>query len=66
MILLAARQPEEKPRFVRVDEVAKTLEISVGHAYKVMRELNAELKAKGMIVTAGRLSRKYFEERMYS
>jgi hypothetical protein len=56
----------EKSRFIRVGEVAETLDVSITHAYKVIRDLNAELKAKGYIVTAGRLSRKYFEERMYS
>lgn len=51
---------------MRGEEVAIPLAVSTGHAYKVMRELNAELKGKGYMVTAGRLSRKYFEERMYS
>ena len=63
---MLTKQSEEKSKFVRVDEVAKILDVFLGHAYKVMRELNAELKAKGYIVTASRWSRKYFEERMYS
>mgnify|MGYP001029828020 CR=1 FL=1 len=52
-------------KFIRVDEVAKELEISESHAYKIMRQLNKELEAKGKIVTAGRVSRRYLEERMY-
>ena len=56
---------ERKSIFVRVDEVASLLDISTPHAYKIMRELNKELAAKGMIVNSGRLSRKYLEERMY-
>jgi Mn-dependent DtxR family transcriptional regulator len=59
------KQPEEKSKFVRVEEVAQLLDVSVPHAYKIMRDLNKELRDKGYIVTAGRLSRKYFEERMY-
>ncbi|WP_407946011.1 hypothetical protein [Oscillibacter valericigenes] len=30
-------------KFIRVDEVAKELEISESHAYKIMRKLNREL-----------------------
>lgn len=63
---MATNQPEEKSKFVRVEEVAKLLDVSIPHAYKIMQQLNKELKAKGMIVTSGRLSRKYLEERMYS
>lgn len=54
----------EKSKFIRVDEVAEILQCSQSHAYKVMRQLNNELKKKGKITIAGRLSRKYFEERM--
>ena len=62
---MANIQPEKKSIFVRVDEVAKLLDVSTPHAYKIMRELNKELASKGMIVNSGRLSRKYLEERMY-
>ena len=34
---------------IRVDEVAKELEISESHAYKLMRKLNRELEEKGYI-----------------
>jgi Mn-dependent DtxR family transcriptional regulator len=56
---------EEKPKFVRVDEVAELLDVSQSHAYKIMRELNTELKRKGKITNAGRVSRRYLEERLY-
>lgn len=56
---------KEKSKFVRVAEVATLLDVSKPHAYKIMRELNRELSAKGMIVTSGRLSRRYLDERMY-
>lgn len=44
-------------------EIAEIMECSEGHAYKVIRELNSELKAKGYIVRIGRVPRKYFYER---
>ena len=52
-------------KFIRVDEVAKELEISESHAYKIMRILNRELEAKGYITVAGRVNRQYFNERFY-
>ena len=34
-------------------------------AYKLMRQINSELEKKGYIVIRGKVSRKYFEERIY-
>lgn len=56
---------DEKPKFVRVEEVAELLDVSISHAYKIMRELNAELERRGKITNAGRVSRRYLEERLY-
>ena len=49
--------------FMRVEDVAKELGISVSHAYKIMHQLNAELKAKGYLTIAGRVNRKFFLEK---
>jgi hypothetical protein len=48
---------------VRVEEVMTRLDCSAGKAYEIMQRLNAELKAKGFITIAGRVPRKYFEEK---
>ena len=37
-------------------EVAEMLDVSVSHAYKVIREANKELSSKGFYVRAGRVS----------
>jgi Mn-dependent DtxR family transcriptional regulator len=50
--------------FMRVEEVAAELGISKPHAYKVVRQLNTELKDKGYLTVAGRISKKYFMERI--
>ena len=50
-------------RFIKADEVAEELGISKPYAYKVIRKLNEELKAKGIITIAGRVDRNYFNER---
>ena len=49
--------------FMRVEDVAKELGISISHSYKIMQQLNKELKAKGYITIAGRVNRKYFMEK---
>ena len=52
-------------KFIRVDEVAQELDVSTSYAYKLTRQLNNELKAKGFVVIAGRVNRQYFNERLY-
>ena len=55
----------EKELFVRAEEVARELGISKPYAYKVVRELNKELQEKGFLTISGKVSRRYFEERVY-
>ena len=50
--------------FIRVDEVAKVLDVSESYAYKIMKQLNKELAEKNKIVVSGRVNRKYFYERI--
>ena len=50
--------------FMRVGEVAEALDVSIPYAYKLIRELNEELKRRGCITIAGRIDRKYFFEKV--
>lgn len=52
-------------KFITPAEVAIELGISKSHAYKLVRELNGELKDKGFLIVAGKVSRIFFEERFY-
>lgn len=52
--------------FMRVEEVAEVMGVSVPYAYKLVRTLNKELKATGCITIAGRIDRKFFYEKFYS
>lgn len=52
-------------RFIRADDVVQELNVSKPYAYKLIRKLNEELKAKGFITIAGRVNRQYFYERLY-
>lgn len=51
--------------FMRVAEVAEELGISVSYAYKVVQKLNDELKNMGYLTVSGRVSKKYFMEKVY-
>ena len=51
--------------FMRADEVAKELGVSQAYAYKLIKKLNEELKAKGYLVISGGLNREYFAEKVY-
>ena len=51
--------------FMRVEDVAEEMGVSVSYAYKLIRQLNEELKAKGFITISGRINREYFNERLY-
>jgi len=50
--------------FMRVEDVAAELGVSKSYAYKVVRRLNADLKNMGYLTIAGRISKKYFMERL--
>jgi len=68
-----AASPRLKPQggihmgnaFIKVDEVATVLGVSKSYAYKIVREMNNELKQRGFITIAGRVSKQYFEEKLY-
>jgi len=54
-----------KNLFIRVDDMVNELQISKPYAYKLMREMNDELKKKGFMTISGRVSRQFFEEKFY-
>ena len=52
-----------KSDFMRVDEVVEELDVSRPYAYRVIRQLNNELKKLGYATIAGRVNRDYFWKR---
>lgn len=54
-----------KTTLINAKEVAEILGTSKSHAYKLVQQLNDELKKQGYIVIAGKVSRVYFEEKIY-
>ncbi len=55
----------EEKMFMKVEEVAKKLDVSIPFAYKLIREMNRELEKTGCITIAGRIDRKFFYEKFY-
>ena len=51
--------------FVNAKQVADDFGVSVNHAYKMIRLMNEELSSQGYLTVAGRVSRKYYLERIY-
>ena len=54
-----------KKPFLRAEDVAEILSISKPYAYKIIRELNEELKAKGYRTITGRINTRSFFEKTY-
>ena len=48
--------------YVTANEMADLLGVSTGHAYKIIRRMNEELKRKGYLIISGKVPRKYFEK----
>ena len=51
--------------FITAAELAEMLSVSIGHAYKIIHTLNEELEKQGYMTFAGRIPRRYLEERCY-
>lgn len=51
-------------RYVRASEVAEMLDVSKAKAYKLIAEMNNELKSQNIIVINGRVPRKYLMKRI--
>ena len=51
--------------FLRAEEVAELMEVSVPYAYKLIRRMNRELEKKGCFVMNGRIDSKFFFDHFY-
>lgn len=50
---------------MKASDVALLLGVSMAKAYAIVRQCNEELKSKGYITVAGRVSARYFSEKTY-
>ena len=60
------REARAQPRqMMDCEDVMAALSVSESAAYKIIRRLNEELKAANYITVRGKVSRAYFEKRIY-
>lgn len=55
----------ESRKFLCAEDVAKMLGVSTVTGYRIIKRLNDELKAQGYITIAGKVSKRYFDEKVY-
>lgn len=58
-------RPNNEDLFYTVDDIISILNVSKSTAYREIKKLNDELKKKGYITISGKVSSKYFWERLY-
>ena len=52
-------------RFYNAQEISEILQVSMSYAYRLIRDLNTELAGQGKITVRGKISRRYFNEKVY-
>lgn len=50
--------------FMTVEDVAQELGVSKSYAYKLVRELNAELREMGYLTVSGRVNTNFFRKKV--
>ena len=51
--------------YYSAEDIAKMLGVSMGKAYKILREMNKDLASKGFLTIAGKIPVEYFKEKWY-
>ncbi len=51
--------------FISADEIAEEMFVSKSFAYRLINQLNKDLKEMGYITVAGKVNRAYYEEKLY-
>ena len=54
----------ENKNFMTVEEVAQELGVSKSYAYKIVRELNAEMQNLGYLTVSGRVNTNFFRKKL--
>lgn len=56
---------KEESRFLNAKQVSEIMQTSQSSAYRIIKKLNEELENQGKIVMSGKISKRYFEEKVY-
>ena len=51
--------------FMTANDISNITGMSEAYAYKIIKKLNQELENKGFMTIRGRVSKDYFQERIY-
>lgn len=51
--------------YYSAEDIAKMLGVSMGKAYKILREMNKDLASKRFLTIAGKIPVEYFKEKWY-
>lgn len=54
----------QEAKFLKASDVANIMQISTTSAYRIIKRLNAELQNQGKIIVPGKVSRRFFEEKV--
>ena len=54
-----------KDVFIHANEVSERLSVSRAYGYRIVKQLNEELKEQGYMTIEGRTSRRFFDEKFY-
>lgn len=52
-------------QFYDVNDVSKMLGISKSKSYQILRELASQMKKQGFITVSGKISKNYFDEKVF-
>lgn len=53
-----------KKNFLTAQDIADEMGVSKSYAYKILRQLNAEMKELGYLTVAGRVDANYFRKKV--
>lgn len=57
--------PELSKTYLTAHDLASLLGISLGFSYRLIREMNLELRQKSYLTISGKIPTRYFEEKWY-
>lgn len=55
----------EKKEFLNAKDVSNILSVSISMAYRIISTLNSELNKDGYLTVHGKVSRRYFESKLF-
>ena len=59
------KEKSMKRQFITAAEIGEVMGVSISTAYKVVKQLNAELASMGYLTVSGKVPRTFFEEKAY-